>query len=290
MKQIVYVDVLIILNLFINLSLLLITSYFLKIKKNNLRLFLASLFGGLYSLIIFLPEMNFILDFFSKTAISFLIVLIAFGYKTFSRFIKCSVCFTGFTFLFAGMTVAMWFIFKPGGMYYRNSTVYFDINFFILVISTAVCYIITRLFVKFINRNKPQSFIYNFSVTLSGKTLSGRGMIDTGNTLSDGFSGYPVVIGTVNFFKKILPEEYISLFENKNNFNFTFDETHKNFFRLIPCSTVSGESILPCFRPEKLTVYNSKERIETDKVFIALTDKKKNINEDFDLLLNPNLF
>ena len=40
------------------------------------------------------------------------------------------------------------------------------------------------------------------------------------------------------------------------------------------CSTVSGEGILPAFRPEKVKISAFKGFYETDRVVVAVTEKK----------------
>ena len=62
----VYVDVLVVVNIFIDFLLLLGTGRFLQLKSKLLRLILASLLGGAQSLVALLPEipaaLNILLD------------------------------------------------------------------------------------------------------------------------------------------------------------------------------------------------------------------------------------
>ena len=58
MKQVIYIDVLIIVNLFVNYFILLTTSKFLNLKLKLSRLILGEILGAIYSLYIFIPAPN----------------------------------------------------------------------------------------------------------------------------------------------------------------------------------------------------------------------------------------
>lgn len=288
MRQVIYVDVLVILNLFISYFLLLSTILMSKEKAKRWRLLLGALLGGIYSLVVFLPEMGAFFNILSRILAGGAIVFVSFGFKTYKRFLKLFVMFVMMTFLFAGLMIALWIIFKPNGMFLNNSTVYFQISLPVLVVSTTVCYVVARLVSKLLLKNKPQSTIYDFTLEIFGKKLSGRAMLDTGNTLVESFSGYPVVICTYEFLKDAFPQNSEAFFKGDVNFlNQITDENWRRKTRVVSFQTVSDTGLLPAFQPDKLSLHNS---IETDKVYVAVMSRKKYINESFDMLLNPNLF
>lgn len=288
MREVVYVDVLVIINTFVNYFLLLATSFALKEKTKRLRILLGAFLGGIYALVVFLPEMGTILGIVSRLAAGVLIVLLSFGYKTWKRFFKIFLVFILMTFLFAGLMIAMWIIFRPKGMLINNSAVYFQISLPVLVISTSVCYIFSKLALKFINKNKPQKTICEVELTVFGEKLEGVAMLDTGNTLSEGFSGYPVVICTYNFIKSVVPEGGEEFFKGDvNSLGEIKDEKWRKKLRVVSFMTVGDTGLLPAFQPDKLVVDSSHE---TDKVYVGIMNRKKYINESFDMLLNPNLF
>lgn len=288
MQQVIYVDVLVILNLFINFFLLLATEFFTKENAKRWRIFLGAFLGGIYSLQVFLPEMGTILNLLSRILAGGLITFVSFGFKTYKRFLKLFCAFLGMTFLFAGLMIALWIIFKPDGMFLNNSTVYFGISLPVLILSTAVCYVIAKIISKILFKNKPQQTIFDFTLEIDGKKLSGRAMLDTGNTLCESFSGYPAVVCTYEFLKEVLPSDGEDFFKGDvTALNKIQDEKWKKRVRLVTFSTVSDRGVFPSFRPDKLLLQNS---AETDKVFVSVLSRKKYINESFDMLLNPNLF
>ena len=255
---------------------------------NRFRILLGATLGSLYSLIVFLPEMGVLFNILSRIAAGGIIVFASFGFKTLKRFLKLSLTFILMTFLFAGAMIAMWIIFRPSGMVINNSTVYFGIKMPVLIASTALTYIAIKFVMKFLNKSRPPMTICDVTLYFAGKDVKGRAMLDTGNTLSEGFSGYPVVVCTYEFVKDILPYECEDFF--KGNVNALHSIADKNLMkkvRVVSYGTVSETGLLPAFQPDKLVV--GKE-VETDKVFVGVLNCKKYINESFDMLLNPNLF
>lgn len=286
LQQVIYVDVLVILNLIITFFLLLATELFTKEKGKRWRVFLGALAGGIYSLQVFLPEMGTLLNILTRVIAGTAITYISFGFKTHKRFIKLCLVFLAVTFLFAGLMIGLWIVFTPSGMLINNSVVYFGISLPVLIVSTAVCYVISLVFSKILMRNKPQTTICDFVLEIDGKKAEGRAMLDTGNNLCESFSGYPVVICTYDFLEKIIPDSSKEFFKG-NVTAINSEDTWQRRKRLVPYSTVTEKGMLPAFRPDKLILKNS---TQTDKVFVAVINYKKHINESFDMLLNPNLF
>lgn len=288
MREIVYVDVLVVLNLLVSYFLLLSTSYALKEKARRLRLFLGALLGGLCSLVAFLPEMGVVFNVLLRIVSGAVIVLVTFGFKTYRRFLKLFAVFVLVTFLFAGLMIGMWLVFRPDGMVINNSAVYFRISLPLLVASTSVCYVVSKTAIKLLNKNKPQKMISNIRLEVSGCVLEGRAMLDTGNTLSEGFSGYPVVVCTYDFIRKAIPRDAEDFLKGDiNALSKITDENWRRRLRVVSFLTVGDTGLMPAFQPDRIVVDDS---LETDRVFVGVINRKKHINESFDMLLNPNLF
>ena len=73
--MVIYADVLIILNTYINFILLRLSGYFVGAEINRLRLFSGALAGGVYSLIILADGMSRGVSVILKIAVSALIVI-----------------------------------------------------------------------------------------------------------------------------------------------------------------------------------------------------------------------
>ena len=75
--NVIYIDVLFVVNFFITFFLLLVTAKFSKRSDKLWRTVLASFIGGIYSLVILWDNLNFALSIFGKLAAACIMILIA---------------------------------------------------------------------------------------------------------------------------------------------------------------------------------------------------------------------
>lgn len=278
--QVIYADVLFVINLYITYGLLLLTGIITKSSSKRLRLLLSSCFSGFYSLIILVPDISDTVVAVTRIPACLIIVLLAFSFSNKKHFLRLVVGFLAVNFVFAGLMFAMWYFFYPRGMYYNNGVVYFDIDTVSLIVLTAVCYAALKAGEYLLRLKAPSNTIYDLKIYVLGKVYSCRSFLDTGNGLKDHFTGYPVIIVNEASFKEILPED-------------VFDESKLSEsrlkFRFIVCSGISGTGLLPSFTPEKVTISSFKESFETSDIVIAVT-KTKIKNGNFDAVLPSDIF
>ena len=75
----IYVDILIILNAFVNFFILLVTAAFCRERPKTLRIAIASFVGALFSLYIFLPSYGFAADMAARILCAAATVFTCFG-------------------------------------------------------------------------------------------------------------------------------------------------------------------------------------------------------------------
>lgn len=279
----VYADVLMVVNLFVNYALLLCSSLILKNKISNLRLLAGAAIGSVYGLIIFLPEMPVYVELPMRIVSSVLIALAAFGFRNIRRFLRCFFTFLAVTVAFGGIMLVLWVTVAPVGMIYNNGTVYFDINLSVLAVSTVACFAIVSLISRLIARKAPANSVYSLSVKNSDRKISGVALCDTGNSLVESFSGFPVVVGEYDTLIGILPKSIVDYYEKSAEFG------ESENIRLIVCKTVSDVGILPSFRPQEIEISSLDKRLKTNEVYIAVTKNRIGAGE-YDFILNPKLF
>ena len=287
MKQCVYVDILIVINIFVNYFLLLETSFISNEKTNRLRLLLGSALGGIYSLIILVPPMNPVLSVLLKLVFSITIILASFKLKNVKHFLRLFAIFFGVNFVFAGLMFAIWIAIKPNGMQFNNGAVYFDINALMLTILTVLCYLIVTLISKFARRNAPHDKIIDIIIEFENRKVSGRALIDTGNSLKDSFSGAPVVVAEYSFIKEILPDNLLDYFSDVNCFDTgNISDIYKAKIRLIPFNSIGGNGLLKAFRPDKLNIVIDQRKISINSVFVAVRNISLS-NGEYIAIVNP---
>ena len=275
--QVIYADVLVIVNIYINYILLRLCSKIARREAKSLRLFSASLVGGLYSLIILIDSVPDWLITVTKLVVGVLMLVIAFGFGNKRAFLRLTGAFLLVDIAFAGLMLALWLIFAPSTMVYCCGIVYFNINTMTLLILTVVCYLITGLAAKLIAFKTPKNTVYRLTVRFCSSEFICHAFFDTGNTLTEPFSGYPVII----IDPTVKDENGISLSE-------VFDKSGK-LCRIIPCSTLGQRSALTAFRPDSVKISGLECEFETNKVYIALS-KDKILNGDYTALLAAKIF
>lgn len=266
----IYIDILIVINLYINYFVLKICAKLLHQKVAISRCILTSFVGSICSLIIFLPNLDFYLILIIKIIFSMIFVLLSFGKCKIIVFIKNTVFYFAVYFIFAGvLQMIIQSGILPSGFLVRNMTVYYPISSGLLIAVTLIIYAVISIMERFLIPSV--NFEDKFSVEISYGTMKIeiKGLADTGNTLVDCFSGKPVIVAGR---KNLMP--ILDLPENANICEtLTRTGQHLKGFRIIPYSTCSSKGMILVFRPEK----------------IIITDKNKGISKNVDALIGVGM-
>lgn len=256
----VYVDILIILNTLVNYFILLAVDKVLRLHSKRWRILLGGAVGGLSSLLLFLENLGIVMTLL-KILTAIFMTVVTFGIKPIRRLLKSVFLLFAITFLFGGLLFAIYIFFDKDILIYSNGIVYFDIDLTFLIICTVISYAVITVISKITDKKAPKSKEYYVTVENTGKTISCTALMDTGNNLREPFSDYPVIMLDKELFNKLFTEDKI---------------------RLIPVSTVNGESVIKAFRPQKLIIND----FSTDKVYIG--ESVSQLNE-YKMILNINL-
>lgn len=257
---IIYVDVLVVLNTLVNYFILLGVRKMTRSYTKRWRLVLGALFGGVSSVLIFIENLGIIMTLL-KIVLAVMMIVITFGIKPYKRFFKRVILLFAITFIFGGIALAVYMFFDKDILIYSNGIIYFDIDMTFLTLISVISYIVITLVTKITEKKASKSREYIVTLKNNDTTITCSGFMDTGNSLREPFSGYPVIMVDKDIFNKMFTDEKV---------------------RYIPVSTVSGESLIKAFRPEKFTIDN----FSTNKIYIgeSLTPL-----DDYKIILNINL-
>lgn len=247
----VYVDVLLAINFMADYLLLATVQLLCRRQILRKRLALAALLGSLGSLCIFLPPFSTAVQWLGKLLLSGLMIRISSPWKGWRGFLCAWIGLFGATFLYGGAMLALRMTVGKGWMLCANGVVYFHIKPLTLVLDLGLGFALVRLFQRLFPSPSLDSAVYDVELEVQGKKISGRGLMDTGNHLTEPFSGYPVVV------------------MERRNFPGTILEKG---FRLIPCKTVSGSGLLPAVRGDWLRL-NGEENMVMEQFYVALTEE-----------------
>ncbi len=235
----IYVDVLIVLNIYVNFFLLRITAGITHSPLRTGRCAAASVYGSLFSLTILLPELGNFLSLLIKLAAAISIIVLAFGFHSKKRLFLNTFAFFTANFVLAGTVYGVYNLLKPEFIHFNNACFYIDFSLIILVVSTAALYFAVRIVRIFTDKDIDGD--YKVFIRTGNKIISLAGIADTGNALVDYFTGSPVIICSEDSFSDLTGSELnISLLPKG--------------FRLIPCTAVSGKGLIPIFRPDEVVI------------------------------------
>lgn len=274
LETVIYADILIVINIIVNYFLLRSSAAIIKCEHKTSRFLLASFAGGIFSLIIYLENIPVIVNITIKFICLSLLVLIAFKIKSFKAYLKCFGAFFLSNFIFAGIMLGVSTALLPNAAIYKNGIVYFDLNIFSLTVASVICYLIIEVISRFTKSKVPEKCIYNIEILYEDKSVKGKALFDSGNTLCDCFSGRPVIIADISFIAPLL--------DNK-------DLTEMKNFRLIPFSTIKNGGALPAFMAEKVYIQISGNNTSAENIYIAVTENKI-ISGGFSALIGMPLF
>lgn len=259
MKTVIYADVLVTVNFIVNYFLLRACAAITGHSFRTWRLIISSLIGGIFSIVIFIDNINVPLNMLIKSVLFTVMVLTAFGAKNIKSFLKNCASFALVNFGFAGIMFALCTSVVPNAAIYKNGIVYFDISLVTLTVSAIICYCVLSIISRLTKSKVPQKSIYEIKIHYNNETANGKALFDSGNTLCDCFSGRPVIIAEKEFVRTLFPDDDLTSLRN---------------FRLIPYSTINNGGALPAFMADKVEIYIKNNWIVSEEIYIAITDKK----------------
>ena len=256
----IYIDLILILNFFLDFLLLITVSLILKRNAKILRITLGALIGSVSMLALFINFSSFTLFLF-KVLISIIMTMITFGFINIKEFFYnifylyiVSIILGGFLYLIND-TISYK---KIGLIFFHNG---FSINYIIIILSSPIIIYI------YIKSTKKLKFKYNkrYEVTitfLNNKKLNLTGFLDTGNNLYDPYKKRPIIIINKDLIKDYKPK-----------------------FILVPIITVNKDELMKCFKIKKIVING---RIIKDECLVGISDINfKNIGVD--LLLHKKI-
>ena len=253
----VYLDLIMIINFFIDFLLLLGVSIILKRKVKINRIILSAFIGGISILFLFM-NLNSIELFLFKFLLSIIMIIIAFGFRNIKyTIVNIIYLYIISVFLGGGLYLLnIQFSYKQTGIVFFHNG--FSINIIFILIFTPIIIFIYLKQNKKINSN--YSNYYNVRIYLKEKYIDLIGYLDTGNNLIDPITKKPVIL------------------IDKKKYTFEIKE-----FMLVPLHTVSGNDFIKCIKMDKIIINNK----EYNKVLLGIIE---NIDLDgIDLILNNKL-
>ncbi len=258
---VIYLDVLIVTNWFIDYLLLSLTARLTHRPVRRWRLVVGAGIGGVSACQILL-ETSAAVTVLLHIVSAVCIIRTAFAWHSAKAFLRSVVVFLCVSALLSGVVSALWYVSGSEVMLTHSGVIYFDISPVALTVFSLIAYGVVRLYERLTRRRTPQGLEYVVTVEEGENTYELRALYDTGLHLKEPFSGVPVIVAKRTALQTALPtggDEPLMASAAR--------------LRLVPYRTVGGEGLLPAFAPKRVTVRSLGDSPrDISGVYIALSD------------------
>ncbi len=246
--MIIYVDLVLLLNFFLDFLLLLGVCIVLKRNVKIWRIVLASFLGSLSVLFLFI-NINSITLFVLKFIVSIIMVLVGFGFNCFKYFINNIIYLYMIGVVLGGFLDYLnnIFSFRSEGLVFVNNG--FSINYlFLLLVSPIIIYFYVKTSKELKNN---YSNYFKCEILFNDKSfVKVTSFLDTGNKLKDPYSNRGIIL----LNKKFLPNGIRSPI-------------------LVPYHTLNNNGLLKCYKGLSIKIDNKVNNnilvgVSEDKIFI----------------------
>lgn len=255
----IYLDELFAINLAADYLICLLSAKICAVPLRRRRYFLAALIGAGYAAAVYLPGLRILNTAVVRLAVGILLALICFRKE--AHTVRCCAVFFAVSALFGGAAAAL---IGEGGINIRT-----------LALCFALCFGVFSLVFRNAAElpDKKRSLVH---IEFCGRSTEFFALHDTGNSLRDPLSGKKVMLISLHTAAELFPDcaelfclgDAVHTLEKLNE-----KPEYSGRFRLLPCSTVAADALLPVFRPDRLIIDG---KIEND----ILAAVSENLNAD----------
>jgi len=266
---VIYMDVLVALNWFLDYLLLCGTARLMHIPCRRGRRVWASLVGALLAAVLVLPPIPSWAAGILRLTAALPVIWLAFGKCRVTQFLSRSAVFFLLSTALAGVVLMIYTFAAPQGLRVINGVIYYDVSPWFLALLTAVSYGGLCLWER-VNRHRHIGQVFVLHLTADGGTGTLRALYDSGNRLTEQFSGAPVIVAAKKAVWPLLStdqKQWVTAFDNHATPPHTGGR-----WRLVPYRSVGGTGMLPAFCPTRVWVTSGRCKQEITGVYIAICD------------------
>lgn len=250
--MVIYLDVLILINLYVTYFQILAVAAFTHRKTVWYRKLSAAGIGAVASLSIFIPQEMVLTLTLLKIFLCALIAFVAFGYTGFRAYAVSVLFLMLVSFVFSGLMLCVWLFAAPMKMLFINGTVYFGIDTMTIILSTCAAYGVVRIIRYILDKNGKTDGKYTVIIKNNGRECRLSALADSGNGMVDCFSGLPVIVCRRDMCADVSPPA-IDMIENNSDISEIGTQMIKGV-RIMPFSTVGKGGLICMFKAESVVI------------------------------------
>ncbi len=295
----IYLDIVLLENFIMNYIIIFSTAIISKSKINYLKIGIASLVAGLYSILNYLWNLGNVGSFLVKFLISILIILIGFDSHKIKTIVKQLILFYLVSFTFGGIAFMLLFLVNPANIVFENGLLVGSYPVKITIVGGIVGFVVIACVSYIIkDRLRTKSMLCDLEIFYKGNYQKLKTMIDTGNFLKEPISQTDVIIVEKNSLRGIISDEILDNIDNiiQGKWLDSKEEIYSYKFKVIPFSSLGNDNgLLIGFKPDYIKILDEEECIRNDVIIGIYNGKlcKSNLYTSLiglDILTNKKTF
>lgn len=282
MKYVIYMDVFFAVNFFMDLTILVIASRFIKPQSTKKRCVLAALAGTTLTCVITVWSIPSVIvqKIFTYVVIPSVMTVICSPAKNVPAYFKAMGTIYVVTFTLAGAVNGLYY-FTDAGFYLKEllSFKYLrGMNVFVFIFITVMAYFITDFAVKFVKSRFAMAGkgndIYDVILKFQGRQVKLKGLYDSGNSLTEPIEGVPVHIVQQDGIKELLEGV----------------EANKTKIRIVPYKSIGTQmGVLKAIEIDMVCIEAESSCVEIKRAMIGIYEGSVSSTGAYQMILNRSI-
>lgn len=293
----IYLDVIILLNVFVNGIILVLTAWVLGISYKKVKIGTAVIVSVVYLISCIFYHIQVLYQPMIKFLVSIAMIALAFPTKSWQQFFKTLFAFYLISFLLGGAVFGYSFFFQNSSLITRNGFGVEQINFALLCKGLLLGICITFFCIRPILRNRSQrKYLYDVEIVYHEKVVHLVGLWDSGNRLYTMSTGKPVILVEKDALKPLLSpalNQYLNDFDASvwiDSLEKCADKECLSKIELIAYRGIGSASLLLGFRVDQIKIQLDDAQKHTFDFIVAIYDEKLSIDGSYNTLLHAEVF
>lgn len=279
-KITIYLDIIFLENVIMNSIILYAAAIILKIKTKFIRIFISSIIGSIYAIILYITNLKIYTSIISKILLSIIMVYVAYNPQNVKKLWKQILIFYLTSFVFGGVSLYLIYVIKPQDILIENGMFIGEYVLKVIMLAAIVAYLVIKISLKIIKTKiSPKDMYCKIKFKLNGKEVETKAMIDTGNLVKEPITNTPVIIVESSLLYDVLPKEILNNLDNilGGNLDEIPEEIQNEYIaklRCIPFTSLGKQNgMLVGIKVEEVEIENEEESKLSNNVIIGIYDK-----------------
>ncbi|MCM3689960.1 sigma-E processing peptidase SpoIIGA [Neobacillus niacini] len=296
----VYLDVIWALNLLFDSLLLYLSAIFLKRPIVIWRLFAGGFIGSLIILFSFTSLNIYSNHPISKLLFSVVMVLVVFGYKRLSFFIKALMTLYVTTFLIGGALIGVHYFVQFDAemstkvMIANVMGVGDPISWLFVLLGFPIAWHFSKRNIEGMEMTKIQfDQIVNVTLRIHTESYTFKGLVDSGNQLYDPLTKLPVMFVSIKNILENVAEPVKKMAVDPESLilgNMEFPIEWQNRLRIVPCRVVGQEhQLIVAVKPDSIMIDSKGGSYLCEKGLVSFTMQQLSADDAFQCIVHPKM-